>query len=176
MFKKTLTFLLCLLLAVPTLPQALLQHPWQGKCVAYFGDSITDPRNKAAKKKYWGFLNDWLQMTPYVYGVSGRQWNDVPRQADLCWAEHGDSIDVALNDVIVDSPLLWWPNGSGEQNLYTCRFDVVKGTQVIDTKTTTFGIRQYDYRKENTAMVSVSRMTPIFSTLSSCWKRILPSR
>ena len=66
--------------------------------------------------------------------------------------QHGDSIGVTLNDVTVLSPLLWWPNGSGEQNLYTCRFDVVMGSQVIDTKTTTFGIRQYDYRKENTAM------------------------
>ena len=113
MFKKTLTLLLCLLIAVPTLSQALLQHPWQGKRVAYFGDSITDPRNKAAKKKYWLLLNEWLQMTPYVYAVSGRQWNDIPRQADLCWAEHGDSIDAIIifmgtNDYNVGTPLGTW--------------------------------------------------------------------
>ena len=35
-------------------------HPWQGKRVAYFGDSITDPRNSGSTRKYWGFLNDWL--------------------------------------------------------------------------------------------------------------------
>ena len=62
--------------------QALVAHPWQGKRVAYFGDSITDPRNKASKTKYWGFLKEWLDITPYVYGVSGRQWNDIPRQAN----------------------------------------------------------------------------------------------
>ena len=45
-----------------------------------FGDAITDPRIKASKVKYWGFLQDWLGITPYVYGVSGRQRNDIPRQ------------------------------------------------------------------------------------------------
>ncbi len=61
-----------------------LQHPWKGKKVAYFGDSITDPNIKASKVKYWGFLEEWLGITPYVYGVSGRQWNDIP-------ARHGQT-------------------------------------------------------------------------------------
>ena len=41
-------------------PSATVQHPWQGKRVAYFGDSITDPNNKASKKKFWSLLSDWL--------------------------------------------------------------------------------------------------------------------
>lgn len=65
----------------------------------------------------------------------------------------GDSIDVAFDDVNVKNPLLWWPNGSGEQNLYTCQFDVVKDGKTIDTQTVTFGIKKYEYRKENTTMV-----------------------
>ena len=113
MYKKTFALLLCLLLAVPSLPQMLLSHPWQGKRVAYLGDSITDPRNSGSKKKYWGFLQDWLQITPYVYGVSGRQWNDIPRQADKCFEEHGDSVDaiiifVGTNDYNVGVPLGQW--------------------------------------------------------------------
>lgn len=71
-------------------------HPWQGKRVAYFGDSITDPRNKAAKKKYWTFLQEWLGITPYVYARSGRMWDDIPRQAEECMKEHGDSVDAIL--------------------------------------------------------------------------------
>ena len=111
--KKTLCLLLCILIAVPIMPQVLIEHPWQGKRVAYFGDSITDPRNKASKKKFWGYLQDWLQTVPYVYGVSGRQWDDVPRQADKCWAEHGDSIDAIIifmgtNDYNVGVPLGQW--------------------------------------------------------------------
>lgn len=33
-------------------------HPWWGAHVAYFGDSITDPRNSGSKKKYWAYLQD----------------------------------------------------------------------------------------------------------------------
>ena len=92
--KRITSLLFVMMLAMPGFSQALIHHPWQGKRVAYFGDSITDPRNNGAKKKYWGFLQDWLQIEPYVYGVSGRQWNDIPHQADRLKAEHGDSVDA----------------------------------------------------------------------------------
>lgn len=68
---------------MPSFAQTLFQHPWQGKKVAYFGDSITDPNNKASDNKYWQCLEQWLGITPYVYAVSGRQWNDIPRQAEV---------------------------------------------------------------------------------------------
>jgi hypothetical protein len=42
-------------------------------------------------------------------------------------------------------PRLWWPNGYGEPNLYTCRLDFQVGTAVSDTKATTFGVRKYTY-------------------------------
>ncbi|MDE6150527.1 MAG: SGNH/GDSL hydrolase family protein [Prevotella sp.] len=72
-------------------------HPWQGKRVGYIGDSITDPHHGGGKtKKYWQFLQEWLGITPYVYGVSGRQWNDVERQATLLKQEHGDKVDAIL--------------------------------------------------------------------------------
>ena len=104
-------------------PQQLtFQHPWQGKRVAYFGDSITDPNIKASKVKYWGFLQQWLGITPYVYGVSGRQWNDIPRQADLLQKEHGDDFDAILifmgtNDYNNGVPIGEW---------YTETFDSVR--------------------------------------------------
>ena len=89
------------------------QHPWQGKRVAYFGDSITDPKNNGSKKKFWGFLQDWLGITPYVYGVSGRQWNDIPRQAQKLQEEHGDSVDaimifIGTNDYNAGVPIGEW--------------------------------------------------------------------
>lgn len=93
-------YLICIvaiaLMTVPSVAQQALTHPWQGKRVAYFGDSITDPRNKASKKKYWSFLQEWLGINPYVYGVSGRQWNDIPRQADKLKTEHGDDFDAIM--------------------------------------------------------------------------------
>ena len=65
----------------------------------------------------------------------------------------GDSIDVGLDDITLTDPLLWWPNGSGPQNLYTCQFDVEIDGKTVDSKTATFGVRRYEYRKENTTMV-----------------------
>ena len=94
--------------------------PWMQKRVAYFGDSITDPRNSGSKKKYWGFLQDWLGIQTYVYGRSGRMWNDVKRQADLLQEEHGDSVDAILifmgtNDYNTGIPIGEWFTEQEEQ-------------------------------------------------------------
>lgn len=112
-YYKLICWMLCISLAMPAVAQTVLTHPWQGKRVAYFGDSITDPRNNASKKKYWGWLQDWLGITPYVYAVSGRQWNDIPRQADLLHEQHADSVDAILilmgtNDYNKGVPLGEW--------------------------------------------------------------------
>ncbi len=126
--KRTIIVSLVTLMTVPGMAQVMdcekdcqkdcqqqrcWQHPWQGKRVAYFGDSITDPRNSGSKKKYWGFLQDWLGITPYVYGVSGRQWNDIPHQAQKLQEEHGDSVDAILifigtNDYNAGVPIGEW--------------------------------------------------------------------
>ena len=81
--------------------QNALVHPWMNKRVAYFGDSITDPKNNGSKVKYWNYLQDWLGITPYVYGISGRQWNDIPNQTDKLKAQHGDEVD-AINRLLGD--------------------------------------------------------------------------
>lgn len=99
-------------------------HPWQGKKVGYIGDSITDPRNGGDQnKKYWAFLQEWLGITPYVYGVSGRQWNDVPRQAELLSKEHGDEVDAVLvfigtNDFNHGVPIGEWFEEKEEQVMF----------------------------------------------------------
>jgi len=113
MRKYLLSLSFCLLAVVTTEAQSSFTHPWQGKRVAYFGDSITDPKNKASKNKYWSFLQQWLGITPYVYGVSGRQWNDIPRQAEKLKAEHGDDFDAILifigtNDYNAGVPIGQW--------------------------------------------------------------------
>ena len=101
----------------------MVKHPWAGKKVAYFGDSITDPRNKASKNKYWSFLEQWLGITPYVYAVSGRQWNDIPRQADQLMEQHGDTVDAILilmgtNDYNNGVPLGKWYDEKDEEVMY----------------------------------------------------------
>ena len=42
-------------------------------------------------------------------------------------------------------PHLWWPNGYGDPNLYSCQLDLQIGDTVSDSKTTTFGVRKYTY-------------------------------
>ena len=64
MKRKLITLVLSVCVLAPTWAQAVVEHPWKGKKVAYFGDSITDPRTKASNTKYWGFLQEWLQITP----------------------------------------------------------------------------------------------------------------
>lgn len=85
-----------LVLLVSNAGEISVQHPWAGKRVAYLGDSVTDPNHKSGGLKYWGWLEEWLGITPYVYAVSGRQWNDIPRQAEKLRSEHGDDFDAIL--------------------------------------------------------------------------------
>ena len=60
---------------------------------------------------------------------------------------------VDFDAVSISDPLLWWPNGSGPQNLYTCTVEVVEeGGAVTDARTVTFGIKEYRYKTENTAL------------------------
>lgn len=101
--------------AALSLPGGYVRHPWHGKRVGYIGDSITDPRNNSndIKEKFWGFLHRWLGITPYVYGVSGRQWSDVPRQAELLDKEHGGEVDaiivfIGTNDYNAGVPVGKW--------------------------------------------------------------------
>lgn len=120
MKKRLMIIFLVACAALSVQAQQLLRHPWQGKRVAYFGDSITDPNNSAAKTKYWGYLSDWLQIEPYVYGVSGRQWNDIPRQTDRLMAEHGQEVDAILilmgtNDYNSGVPIGEWFTERDEQ-------------------------------------------------------------
>ncbi len=101
--------------------QGWIQHPWAGKRVGYLGDSITDPKSYGDKiKKYWSFLEEWLGITPYVYGISGRQWNDIPRQAEQLKKEHGEEVDAILvfigtNDYNKGLPIGEWFTETEEQ-------------------------------------------------------------
>lgn len=45
----------------------------------------------------------------------------------------------------VDDPALWWPNGYGDPNLYTCELTCEVDGGVSDRRTIVFGIREYSY-------------------------------
>ncbi len=77
-------------------PAVCEHHPWRGAKVAYFGDSVTDPRNSGSQRKFWQLLAEWLEQTPWVYAVSGRQWNDIPNQMRQLQNDHGDDVDAII--------------------------------------------------------------------------------
>ena len=118
LMKKLLNTLAILFLCITL--QAQTMHPWQGKKVGYIGDSITDPNCLTDVRKYWDFLQEWLQITPYVYGISGREWNDVTRQVEQLNAEHGQDVDAILvflgtNDFNSGVPIGEWYTETDEQ-------------------------------------------------------------
>ncbi|HEY4289948.1 MAG TPA: discoidin domain-containing protein [Puia sp.] len=66
------------------------------------------------------------------------------------WVDPGSKTEVQLQKVdfpqlSINSPKLWWPNGYGEPNLYTCTLSVAVGDKVSDEKSFHFGIKRYDY-------------------------------
>ncbi|MBQ7422681.1 MAG: SGNH/GDSL hydrolase family protein [Prevotella sp.] len=139
-----------------------MAHPWAHRRVAYFGDSITDPTNDGSKKKYWNFLEEWLDIRPWVYGKSGRQWNDVGRQAEELQKEHGDEADAILifigtNDFNAAIPIGEWYEEAEEETMAAVHAPKAmtirkKRTPVMDGNT---------YRgRINIALFNVKKMFP----------------
>lgn len=74
-----------------------LNTQWNGKTIAYLGDSMTDTRTLGRNVPlYWKYLQDLMGIKPYVYGKSGHQWHQIYRQAQKLWGEHKDSIDAIM--------------------------------------------------------------------------------
>ena len=86
---------------------------WTGRRVAVFGDSISDPRIDWWKH-WWKWVGEDLGADMRVYGVNGRQWNDMIRQIDEMQADVGGDVDAVLvflgtNDYNHNVPLgEWW--------------------------------------------------------------------
>ena len=57
-----------------------------------------------------------------------------------------------LEAMVVNHPALWWPNGYGEPNLYTCNVECLSDGQHADSRTFRFGIRKFDYRIEHNSV------------------------
>jgi len=62
----------------------------------------------------------------------------------------------------INNPKLWWPNGYGDPNLYTCRFEFRTGAKISDQKTVTFGIKKYTYVMKDDLLTFHINGSPIF--------------
>ena len=64
--------------------------------------------------------------------------------------------------LVINAPKLWWPNGYGDPNLYTCRFETIDNNTVSDSQTVRFGIRKYTYDKKDGVFHLFINDTPVF--------------
>lgn len=104
------------ILAITTISFASTEpHPWSGKKVVYLGDSITDPSQLTRHNHgvYWKYMQELYGIDPYVYAVSGYQWDRIYPMAQKMQAELGNSPDAILillgtNDYNSGVPLGEW--------------------------------------------------------------------
>lgn len=86
---------------------------WNGKKVAFLGDSITDKAHVGTTKNYWQYLEEMLGLEACVYGINGHQWSGVLTQAQRLKEEQGNDVDAIIifagtNDYNSDTPLGEW--------------------------------------------------------------------
>ena len=87
-----------------------LNSQWDGKKVAYLGDSMTDTRRVGTTCVYWEYLSELMGIKPFVFGKSGNQWNDIYNQAVKMHEELGNNVDAIFifcgtNDYSHGTPL-----------------------------------------------------------------------
>lgn len=69
---------------------------WQGKRVAFLGDSMTDTRRTGTTCVYWEYLSELLGIQPFVYGINGHQWDGIYKQALKLHDEKGTNVDAIM--------------------------------------------------------------------------------
>ena len=78
----------------------------------------------------------------------------ITRQANVR-ANHFSKINFnpSSDSVLsIENPKLWWPNGYGDQPIYTCKLKFESGNKVSDTQSVKFGIRKYSYDTEGNVL------------------------
>ena len=110
----TATFFLIIVLLPSVHGQqiSLQDSQWKNKKVAFLGDSMTQKweRDNNPRTVYWEYLSEMMGIEPYVYGISGHQWDDIYNQAVKLFTERGTNVDAIFifagtNDYNHNTPL-----------------------------------------------------------------------
>jgi len=148
---------------------AIDDHPWKNRCVAFLGDSITDPCHVGTTRNYWQDLGDWLDLDYTSFGQNGQVWTGVKGQAARAKAKYGDRLDalfvfMGTNDYMGGVPLGEW---FSEKEVDTVGFDGKPAKRLCRTPNLdagTFRGRinvQMQYLKENFPDQQIVLLTPI---------------
>lgn len=81
---------------IVTTNEKTLNSQWQGKRVAFLGDSMTDEHRIGTTCIYWEYLGELLGIKPFVYGINGAQWDGIYKQALKLHQERGTNVDAIL--------------------------------------------------------------------------------
>lgn len=76
--------------------QTAKSSQWYGKRVAFLGDSMTQKSAIPGYVVFWEYLAEMLGLKPFVYGISGNQWNGILKQAEKLNVERGQDIDAII--------------------------------------------------------------------------------
>ncbi len=140
---------------------------WNGKKVAFIGDSITDINN-VSSKLYWQYLQDYLGIKPSGYGIGGDSWGGVIAQAKRVQEEHGSDVDaifvfMGTNDYNGGRPLgEWWT--IQEETVNSHGQMMTKQRRIFNYDTETYkGLinASLRYLKENFPLQQIVILTPI---------------
>lgn len=64
-------------------------------------------------------------------------------------APTGEKVKLEANaETEIKDPMLWWPNGLGQQNLYTAEVEIVENGVTVDKKEKRIGLRTYELIRE----------------------------
>jgi lysophospholipase L1-like esterase len=145
-----------------------LHSQWQGKRVAYLGDSMTDKRRVGTSCVYWEYLSELLGVEPFVYGISGNMWNGIYKQVEKLQQEHGKGVDAIFifagtNDYNHNTPLGNFFTETTKQTNYNGTLVTRKyRTLVMDDSTFCGRINKVMlYLKNNYPEQQIVLMTPI---------------
>lgn len=112
--KKLLIAAVLFLASFQLFAQPEIKSQWEGKRVAYLGDSITDARQIGTTNDvFWHMLENILGTRSYVYGISGHRMNQIVGQGERLMKDHGQDVDaiivfIGTNDFNGNVPMGEW--------------------------------------------------------------------
>jgi lysophospholipase L1-like esterase len=152
-----------------TTPQPEIASQWNGKKVAYLGDSITDANQLQSQGVFWDFLRNILGIEPLVYGINGHQMNQIIGQAQKLEADHGQEFDaiivfIGTNDFNASVPVGEWFTEKGEETTIGGPTQVVRKHRRLITDGSTFCGRTNEalaYLKHHFPTKQIILLTPL---------------
>ncbi len=100
-------------------------------------------------KHLQGYIKGVIQPGNIEFSQKVSVWGNSTEEVKIDWRR--------FPQLSIDNPKLWWPNGYGQPNLYSCKLVLEVDGQISDTKSVQFGIKKYTYDTEgNVLHVSIN--------------------